>query len=177
MTRCVTDYLVQEHQELSLLLNELQEQLGVLRVARDRRKTTERLTGLRRKISEALHSHVVEEEQILYPAIQEHVQGIDFTLERMRHEHDAGEQTERAFHRSVDLLVQGKGNPQEVMQTGQKYIIWLRHHLLDENGRLFPMVERGLDPLTQQAVRRAMEELSQESSARVAEGQTYTARA
>ncbi|HMD85186.1 MAG TPA: hemerythrin domain-containing protein [Terriglobia bacterium] len=177
MTRCVTDYLVQEHQELSLLLNELQEQLGVLRLARDRRKTAERLTGLRREISEALHSHVTEEEQILYPALEEHVQGIAFTLERMRHEHDAGEQTEKTFHQCLDRLVKGGGNPQEVMQSGRKYIFWLRHHLLDENGRLFPMVERGLDPETQQAARRAMEELSQESSARVAEGQTHTAQA
>ncbi len=177
MTRCVTDYLVQEHQGLSLLLNELQEQLGVLRLARDRRKTTERLTGLRGKISQALHTHVVEEEQILYPALQNHVQGIAFTLDRMRHEHDAGEQTEKAFHQCLDRLVEGTGNPQEVMQSGRKYIAWLRNHLLDENGRLFPMLDRGLDPPTQQAVRHALEDLRQESSARVAEGQAYTARA
>ena len=63
------------------------------------------------------------------------------------------------------------------MQSGRKYIIWLRHHLMEENGRLFPMVERGLDLATQQAVRRAMEELSQDSPARVAEGATYAARA
>jgi hemerythrin-like domain-containing protein len=177
MTRCVTDYLVHEHQELSLLLNELQEQLGVLRLARDRRKTTERLTGLRRKISQALRNHVEEEEQILYPAIQNQLQGIAFTLDRMRDEHDAGEQAAQTFHQSLDLLLQGRGNPQEVMQSGRKYIAWLRNHLLDENGRLFPMVERGLDSATQQAVRRAMEELGQASSARVAEGQSYTAQA
>ena len=177
MTRFVTDYLVHEHQELSLLLNELQEQLGVLRITRDRRKTAERLTGLRRKISEALHTHVVEEEQILYPAIQNQLEGIAFTLDRMRHEHDAGEQTEKNFHQSVDLLLQGRGNPQDVMQSGRKYILWLRNHLLDENGRLFPMVERGLDPATQQTVRRAMEELKQESSGLIPEGQTYAARA
>jgi hemerythrin-like domain-containing protein len=177
MTRCITDYLVQEHQELSFLLNELQEQLRVLPLARDHRKTAERLTGLRREISEALHNHVTEEEQILYPALQEHVQGIAFTLERMRHEHDAGEQTEKTFHQTLDRLLKGGGNPHEVMQSGRKYILWLRKHLLDENGRLFPMVERGLDPETQQSVRTAMEELSQESSARVAEGQTHAAHA
>lgn len=177
MTRCVTDYLVQEHQELSLLLNELQEQLGVLRLARDHRRAAERLTALRRKIAQALHTHVMEEEQILYPALQNHVQGIAFTLDRMRHEHHDGEQTEEKFHQSLDHMLQGEGNPQEVMQSGRKYIIWLRNHLLDENGRLFPMVERGLDPTTQQAVRRAMEELRQNSSARFAEGQAYTVRA
>jgi ABC-type multidrug transport system ATPase subunit len=37
-------------------------------------------------------------------------------------------------------------------------------------------VERGLDPETQQKVRRAMEELSQETSSAVAEG-TLSARA
>jgi hemerythrin-like domain-containing protein len=63
------------------------------------------------------------------------------------------------------------------MQSGRKYIFWLRNHLLDENGRLFPMVERGLDLATQQAVRRALEELSQECAARLAEGQTQTAQA
>jgi hemerythrin-like domain-containing protein len=177
MTRCVTDYLVQEHQELSLLLNELQEQLGILRLARDRRKTADRLTGLRRKIAEALHTHVLEEEQILYPALQEHVQGIAFTLDRMRNEHDAGEKAEKTFHQSLDRLLQGGTNPHEVMQNGQQYVIWLRHHLLDENGRLFPMVERGLDPSIQQAVRRALEEMSQESSAEVSEGQAFAARA
>jgi hemerythrin-like domain-containing protein len=95
----------------------------------------------------------------------------------MRHEHDAGEQTEKTFHQSLDRMLQGGGNPNEVMQSGRKYIFWLRNHLLDENGRLFPMVERGLDPATQEAARRAMEELRQESSARVVEGQAYTARA
>jgi hemerythrin-like domain-containing protein len=177
MTRFITDYLVQEHQELSLLLNDLQQQLRILPLARDRRQTAEHLTGLQRKIAEALQAHVVEEEQILYPALQKHVQGIAFTLERMRQEHDSGEQTEKNFHQSLDHLLRGTGNPREVMQSGRQYIIWLRHHLMEENGRLFPMVERGLDPATQLAVRRALEELGQESSARVAEGQAHTARA
>ena len=177
MKRCVTDYLVQEHQELSLLLNDLQIELRVLRLARNYRETTERLTGLQRKIAQALHTHVAAEEQILYPALQDHVQGIAFTLDRMRHEHDAGEQTEKTFHQNLDQLLQGGGNPNEVMQSGSKYILWLRNHLIVENGRLFPMIERGLDPATQQVVRRAMEELSQESSARIAEGQPLTAHA
>ena len=177
MTRFITDYLVQEYQELSLLLNDLQQQLGVLRLARDRRNTAEQLTGLRHKISEDLQSHVVEEEQILYPALEKHVRGIAFTLERMRQEHDSGEQTEKMFHQNLDHMLQGKGSPREVMQSGRKYIIWLRHHLMEENGRLFPMVERGLDLATQQAVRHAMEGLSQESPARVAEGEAFAARA
>jgi len=162
---------------LSYLLNELQEQLRVLPLVRDHRKTAERLTGLRRDISAAVHNHVVEEEQIIYPALQEHMQGIAFTLDRMRHEHDAGEETERTFHQTLDRLLKGAGNPHEVMKSGRNYILWLRNHLVDENGRLFPMVERGLDPETQQAARRAMEELSQESSARLAQGSSYTARA
>jgi hypothetical protein len=96
---------------------------------------------------------------------------------RPPNKHDSSEQTAKTFHQSPDRLLQGTGNPREVMQSGRQYIIWLRHHLMEEDGRLFPMVERGLDPATEQAVRRAMEELSQESSARVAEGQAYTARA
>ena len=159
------------------MLNELQEQLGVLPLTRDRRRTADRLSGLREEIAQALHTHVQEEEQILYPALQDHMQGIAFTLDRMRHEHDAGEQVEKTFNQSLDRLVQGGGNPQEVMQSGRKYVLWLRNHLLDENGRLFPMVERGLDVTAQQAVRHALEELRQESSARVAEGLTHTAHA
>jgi hemerythrin-like domain-containing protein len=163
---------VQEHQELSHLLNELQQHLGVLPLARDRRKMADQLTGLQRRIAEALQSHVVEEEQILYPVLQKHVQGIAFTLDRMRQEHDSGEETEKAFHQCLDRLLQGKGNPREVMQSGRQYIFWLRHHLMEESGRLFPMVERGLDPATQQALRRTMEEMSEESPAQV---EAYTA--
>jgi hemerythrin-like domain-containing protein len=177
MTRHVTDYLSHEHQELSVLLNELQQQLGVLRLSRDRRNTAERLTGLRRKISAALRTHVAEEEQIIYPVLQDKVAGITFTLDRMRQEHDAGKQTGDTFRQTLERLLQGSGNPRDVMQSGRKYVTWVRNHLLDENGRLFPMVERGLDPDTQQAVRRAMEELRRESSARVAEGQAHTASA
>ena len=175
MTRYVTDYLVQEHQELSFLLNDLQEQLRVLPLARDHRKTAERLTGLRGSISEAHHAHVDKEERILCPVLQEHVQGIAFTLDRMRLEHDAGEQSEKEFHQSLDRLLKGGQNHHEVMQSGRKYILWLRNHFLDENGRLFPLVERGLDPATQQAVRSAMEELIEESSASLAGGQSYSA--
>lgn len=83
----------------------------------------------------------------------------------------------KPFRQNLDYLLQGKGNPREVMQRGRQYINWLRHHLMEENGRLSPMVERGLDPATQQTVRRALEEVSQETSARVIEGQAYTARA
>ena len=159
------------------MLNELQEQLGTLRLAKDRRHTAERLTGLRGKIAQAFSTHVVEEEQVLYPALQNHVQGIAFTLDRMRGEHDAGEQAEKTFHQSLDRLLHGGGNPQEVMQNGRKYILWVRNHLMVENGRLFPMVERGLDAATQLVVRHAMEEMEQESSARVAEGLTHIAHA
>jgi hemerythrin-like domain-containing protein len=63
------------------------------------------------------------------------------------------------------------------MTSGRHYIQWLRGHLLEENGRLFPIVERGLDAQTQQQVRRAMEELSHETTARVAEGLTGQGRA
>ena len=56
------------------------------------------------------------------------------------------------------------------MKRGRNYVQWLRAHLLKENGRLFPLVERGLDPETQRKVRRAMEELSHEISSPVAEG-------
>jgi hemerythrin-like domain-containing protein len=177
MTRCITDYLVQEHQELSHLLNELQEQLRVLPLARDNRGTAERLSGLTRAVGEALRAHLVREEQILYPALEHHVQGIAATLDRMRHDHDAGEETEKAFLECLARLLKNGRNRPEVMQSGRQYIQWLRRHLLDENGRLFPMVERGLDPETQQEVRRAMEELSHESSARVAEGSAQAAQA
>jgi len=46
----------------------------------------------------------------------------------------------------------------------------LRGHLLEENGRLIPMVERGLDAATQQEICQSLEELGRETSARVAEG-------
>lgn len=177
MSRDITDYLVQEHQELSLLLNELQQQLGVLRLMRDRRVATERLSGLRGKISKAVRTHVAKEEQILYPALENHMQGLAFTLDRMRQEHAAGKHTADAFDQSLNRLLQGGGDPHEVMQSGRNYVLWLRNHLLEENGRLFPLVERGLDPATQQAVRQAMEELSRETSARIGAGQTFTARA
>lgn len=157
MTRQVTDYLAHEHQQLSLLLNELQQHLSVLHLAKDQQASAERLIALRRQISEFVESHVSKEEQILYPALEEHVQGIGFTLKRMREEHNVGDQTEKAFRQELDRLVNGAGNPQTVVQSGRNYIGWLRNHLLEENGRLFPLVERGLDSATQQDVRREME--------------------
>jgi hemerythrin-like domain-containing protein len=177
MRRCVTEYLVQEHQELSQLLNELQEQLRVLPLAQDVAETFERLQRVSQEISKTLHTHLEEEEQILYPALEGHVQGIATTLERMRDEHDAGEATEEAFLQCVEELAKNGKNREEVMRSGRSYVQWVRGHLLNEHGRLFPMVERGLDPETQKAVRRAMEELSQETSARLAEGSTHPAQA
>jgi hemerythrin-like domain-containing protein len=172
MTRCVTDYLVQEHQELSHLLSQLQEQLRVLPLAREHRGTAERLQGLTRKISKTLHAHFVEEEQILYPALEGHVQGITATLQRMRMEHDTGQTTERAFFQSIDRLTKSGRNRQEVIDAGLSYVQWLRKHLLEETGRLFPMVDRGLDIETQMGVRRAMEELTRETTARVPDSTT-----
>jgi hemerythrin-like domain-containing protein len=170
MTRCITDYLVQEHQALSVLLNQLQEQLGVLPMARDVQRTLDRVQRISRQISATLHTHLTEEEQILYPVLEGHLQGIGATLERMRLEHNTGEATEKAFFQMFEKSPKSGLNRQEVIQRGRKYIQWLRAHLLQENGRLFPMVERGLDLQTQLQVRKAMQELTQETTARIAEG-------
>jgi hemerythrin-like domain-containing protein len=170
MTQFVTEYLGQGHQELSQLLNELQEELQVLHLARDLESTCERLRGLSKKITLVLHTHIEQQEQILYPALEGHMQGLAATLERMRRENDAGEVAEKAFFQCVEQWAKSGKNRQEVMKRGRNYVQWVRAHLLKENGRLFPLVERGLDPETQQKVRRAMEELSQETSSRVAEG-------
>ena len=170
MRRFVTEYLGQGHQELSQLLNELQEELQVLRLARDLDSTAARLRGLSKKIRLVLHTHIEQQEQILYPALEGHMQGLAATLERMRRENDAGEVAEKAFFQCVEQWAKSGKNRQEVMKRGRNYVQWVRGHLLKENGRLFPLVERGLDPETQQKVRRAMEELSQGTSSPVAEG-------
>ncbi|MGO8736558.1 MAG: hemerythrin domain-containing protein [Terriglobia bacterium] len=170
MTQFVTEYLGQGQQELSQLLNELQEDLQVLHLARDLESTSERLRTLSRKITLVLHTHIEQQEQILYPALEGHMQGLAATLERMRRENDAGEVAEQAFFQCVEQWAKSGKNRQEVMKRGRNYVQWVRAHLLKENGRLFPLVDRGLDPETQQEVRRAMEELSQETSSRVAEG-------
>jgi hemerythrin-like domain-containing protein len=170
MTRFVTDYLGQEQQELSQLLNELQEELQVLFLARDLDTTAGRLGVLSKKIMLALHTHIKQQEEILYPALEGHMQGIEATLERMRRENESGDAAEKAFFQCIEQWVKSGKNRQEVMQRGRNYVQWVRAHLMKENGRLFPLVERGLDPETQQQVRRAMEELSQEVSTPLAEG-------
>jgi len=170
MTRFVTEYLGQRHQELSQLLNELQGELQVLNLARDLESTAARLGVLSKKITLVLHNQILQQEQILFPALEGHMQGITATLERMRRENEAGEVAEKAFFQCVEQWVKSGMNRQEVMKRGRNYVQWVRAHLLKENGRLFPLVERGLDPETQQKVRRAMEELSQEISSPMAEG-------
>ena len=104
------------------------------------------------------------------------MQGIAATLERMRRENDSGEVAEKAFVQCIEQWATSGKNRQEVAKRGRNYVQWVRAHLLRENGRLFPLVERGLDPETQQKVCRAMEELSQETSSPVGEG-TLTAHA
>jgi len=170
MTRFVTEYLGQGHQELSQLLNELLEELQVLHLARNLESTSERLRELSKKLTYVLHNHIERQEQILYPALEGHMQGIAATLERMRRENDAGEVAEKAFVQCIEQLAKSGKNRQEVIKRGRNYIEWVRAHLLRENGRLFPLVERGLDPGTQQKVRRAMEELRREASTPVARG-------
>jgi len=162
---------------MTQLLNELQEQLRVLPLARDYRSTAERLTGITRAVADALHAHLAGEEKVLYPALADHVEGLAATLERMRHEHHDGERTGKAFQQCLEQMRQNGRNRQEVMQRGRQYISWLRNHFLLENGRLFPLVERGLDPGTQEAVLRAMEQLSQTSSARVAQAASHAGQA
>jgi len=170
MTRFVTDYLGQGQQELSQLLNELQGELQVLNLARDLKSTAARLAVLSRKTTLALHHHILQQEQILFPALEGHMQGIAATLERMRRENETGEAAEKAFFECFEQWMKSGKNRQEVMKRGRNYVQWVRAHLLKENGRLFPLVERGLDPETQQKVRRAMEELSQETSSPLSEG-------
>jgi hemerythrin-like domain-containing protein len=139
-------------------------------MARDLDSTAARLRGLSKRITKVLHTHIEQQEQILYPALEGHMQGIAATLERMRRENDAGEVAEEAFFQCVEMWAKSGKNRQEVMKRGRNYVQWVRAHLLKENGRLFPLVERGLDPETQQKVCRAMEELSQEIPSPVAEG-------
>jgi len=176
MAQFVTEYLGQGHQELSQLLNELQGDVQVLHLARNLESTSERLRGLSKKLAKVFHIHIEQQEQILYPALEGHMQGIEATLERMRRENNAGEVAEKAFAQCIEQLAKTGKNRQEVMKRGRSYIQWVRAHLLIENGRLFPLVERGLDPETQQQVRHSMEELRQATSSRVAQG-TAPARA
>ncbi len=177
MPRCITDYLKQEHEELSRLLNELTDELRALPLARNTAEAFERLRNLGAEISRKLRAHLEEEEKILYPALEAHVEGVSTTLDRMRLEHDTGEATEKAFWQSIECLLESGRNRKDVAQSGRFYIQWVRGHLLNENGRLFPLVERRLDPQTQRQVRRAMEELSQETEARLVEGSTGPAQA
>jgi hemerythrin-like domain-containing protein len=170
MTRFVTEYLGQGHQELSQLLNELQEELQVLHLARELESTSARLQSLSRKITLVLHTYIQQEEQILYPALEGHMQGLGATLERMRRENEAGEAAEKAFVLCIEQWAKSGKNRQEVMKRGRNYVQWARAHLLKENGRLFPLVDRGLDAETQEKVCRAMEELSQGGASPVAEG-------
>ena len=170
MTQFVTEYLGQGHQELSQLLNELQGDVQVLHLARDFESTSERLRKLSKKIATVFHTQIEQREQVLYPALEGHMPGIEATLERMRHENDAGEVAEKAFAQCIEQFAKTGKNRQEVMKRGRSYIQWVRAHLLRENGRLFPLVERGLDPETQQKVCHSMEELSQETSSPVVQG-------
>jgi hemerythrin-like domain-containing protein len=170
MTRFVTEYLGKGQQELSQLLNELQEELQVLHLARELETTSARLGSLSRKITLVLHTHIQQQEQILYPALEGHMQGLGATLERMRRENEAGEAAEKAFVVCIEQWARSGKNRQEVMKRGRNYVQWARAHLLKENGRLFPLVDRGLDAETQEKVCRAMEELSQATSSPVAEG-------
>jgi hemerythrin-like domain-containing protein len=170
MTQFVTEYLGQGHQELSQLLNELQEELQVLHLARELKSTSERLRRLSKKITLVFHTHIEQQEQVLYPALEGHMEGLAATLERMRCENEAGEVAEKAFFLCFEQWAKSGKNRQEVTKRGRSYVQWVRAHLLRENGRLFPLVERGLDPETQQKVRRAMEELNRETSSPVAEG-------
>jgi len=170
MTRFVTEYLGQGQQELSQLLNELQEELQVLHLARELETTSARLRSLSRKITLVLHTHIQQQEQILYPALEGHMQGLGATLERMRRENEAGEAAEKAFVLCVEQWAKSGKNRQEVMKRGRNYVQWARAHLLKENGRLFPLVDRGLDAETQEKVCRAMEELSLAAAPPVAEG-------
>lgn len=169
MPKSITDYLMREHQVLAQLLNELAGQLRVLPLASDAGETLEKLQKLCQEIFETLHTHLEEEERVLYPALEAKVEGISTTLDRMRDEHDTGEAVEEAFLESVARLAQSGRNRKEVMQAGRQYVQWVRGHLLNENARLFPLVERRLDPQVQKEIRRAMEELSQETTARIAE--------
>lgn len=169
MPQCITEYLLVEHQNLTQLLNKFSHELQALPVSRNANQTVERLEKCCRQISRTLHAHLEEEEQVLYPALEEHVEGISTTLERMRHARDAGEAAEKVLFESLGRLAKNGRTREEVVQAGRSYIQWVRGHILNENGRLFPLVERRLDPDTQRLVRRAMEELAQESSARVGE--------
>jgi len=175
MPRCITEYLKQEHHELLHLLNELTAELRALPLARNSAEAFERLRNLCREISQTLHTHLEEEEEILYPALEAHVQGVSGTLERMRIENDAGEAAEKVFLQSVERLTRRGGDREGVVQSGRRYIQWVRGHLLNENGRLLPLVERRLDPQTQREVRHAMEELSRESAAHIVETFPYDA--
>jgi len=169
MPKSVSEYLLLEHQELSQLLNKLSQELKSLPVTQNAPQAFERLEKSSRKISQTLHMHLEEEEQVLYPALEEHVEGIKTTLERMRHELDAGEAVEQAFFDCLKRMAKAGGSRAEVIRSGRSYIQWVRGHLLHENGRLLPLVERRLDPDTQKSVRRAMQELSHEATARVSE--------
>lgn len=169
MTHSVSEYLLHGHHELSQLLNKLSEELKSVPVSLDAAQTFSRLERSCRKVSQALHAHLQKEEQVLYPALEAHVEGVTITIERMRRERNAGEAVEKAFFDCLRRAGKAGLSREEIVESGRTYVQWVRSHLLNENGRLLPLVERRLDAETQKVVRCAMEELSHETSARIAE--------
>ncbi len=170
MPRVLTDYFMQERHEISQLLNRLAHELQTLPLAQQTKERTERLRALCARISQGLRTHFDEEEKILYPSLEAHVEGVTPTLERMRLDRDAGGVAERKFQECLARLRETSQGREDVVRAGRQYIQWVRSHFFSDNGRLFPLVESKLDPETQREVRRAMEELARETSARIAEG-------
>ena len=169
MSRCISEFLLLEHHELTQLLNRLSQELQALPLTQNTSQTVERLEGCYRQISKSLRTHLEEEEKVLYPAIEKHVEGISTTLERMRHARDAGEAAEKAFIECLKHLGRSSKSRADAVQAGRSYIQWVRGLLMNENGHLMPLVERRLDPATQRLVRQAMEEMARETTARIAE--------
>jgi hemerythrin superfamily protein len=118
----VITFLTHQHNEVDALFAQLEKMEG---------STSDEVQRLAEQVVISLVKHSVAEEIYLYPAVREHVPGGDDIADHELHEHDEAEQI-------MKRLESLKPADTDFWPTMRELMKEIRHHVLGEEGELFP---------------------------------------
>ena len=160
------EHLAQDHREVEKVLRELElllrPQGGALCWSVDKGQAFARIL---RRFTERVLPHLMKEEHLFYPALEEFLPRDEGPLAVLRGEHEELRAQIYCLRKAVGPLVQGGEQPalelvKEFQQAGLNAVRIFRDHVYKEENILFPMVARRLAPEKDADLFRRMEAIT-----------------
>lgn len=145
----ITTLLGQDHEAVLSKLDELEGSAELLRHDVTNNEAAQKIFGIKEFIETEVSTHFVDEETILYPALNK-IEGMgEGPLKIVNYEHERFREIYEAFKEETEALRFGTlATGERLAESSKELVSLLRGHIENEDNVMFPMCERHLSSAT-----------------------------